>query len=220
MWLIANFKDNFSTTEVLDWLGKIGPKLSFENKVKIVICPDFLSIEEIKKEIMVGRYPILIGAQDLSPFSAGSFTGEESAEHLKQFIDLVILGHSERRANFGETDQLIREKTKRAVDLGITPVVCVQSNETPIPLECKVVAYEPIFAIGTGVADTPQNANEVAISLKKQVEGVMEVLYGGSVNAENIKAFMEQENIDGVLVGKAALNTEEFLKMLEVCNEL
>lgn len=215
IWIIANWKSNKNLAEALEWVSVVGPKLEMRENVKVVVCPPFVDLEEVKKAVMVGNYPMMVGAQDLSPFPEGAYTGEEAAKILKDFVDLTILGHSERRQNFGETDAMVAEKVEQAKENNIISLVCVQDKNMPVPEGCKLVAYEPIFAIGTGNPDTPVNANEVAGALKSKYEN-LEVLYGGSVTEENIKAFLEQENISGSLIGGASLDGEQFLKIIEV----
>ncbi|MBI2011398.1 triosephosphate isomerase [Candidatus Daviesbacteria bacterium] len=213
LWVIVNFKSNLDINKTLDWVSVVGPKLYKREDLKIVVCPDFLSIEEVKKQMLVNNFPILVGSQDLSPFPEGSYTGEEAAKFLSPFIDLAILGHSERRKNFAETDEMVAQKVMEAKKYNIIPLVCVQGENTPIPNDCNLVAYEPIFAIGTGNPDTPSNANSVATKLKTKKDN-LEVLYGGSVNFENVKDFLMQENINGVLVATGALNPSDFLKII------
>lgn len=217
LWVIANWKSNKTIAEALEWISLVGSKLERRPNLKVVVCPPFTDVEEVKKSVKVGNFPLIVGVQDLSPFDVGAYTGEEAATILKDFVELAILGHSERRQNFGETDETVAEKVKQAIEHNIIPLVCVQGAETPVPAECKLVAYEPIFAIGTGYADNPQNANEVALLLKQKYGDDLEVLYGGSVTSENVKAFVTQENINGVLVGQVSLEAEEFLKVCDIC---
>lgn len=214
LWIIANWKSNETIEEALEWVSIVGPKLPKRDNFKVVICPSFTAIEEVKKAVLVGNFPMLVGAQDLSPFPEGPFTGEEAAQFLKQFVDLAILGHSERRQNFGETDEIVADKVKQALEHQIIPLVCVQGKDTPVPSEVNLIAYEPIFAIGTGTPDTPQNAEEVAASFQQTLRN-SEVLYGGSVNSKNVGAFIKQDQISGVLVGKASLDPEEFLAIIQ-----
>lgn len=211
IWIIANWKSNETLKEALEWVSFVGPKIERRDNLKVCVCPTYTAIEEVKKAILVGNYPLMVGAQDLSPFEEGAYTGEEAASILKQFVDLAILGHSERRQNFEETDEMVAKKVKQALDHQIIPLVCVQGKDTPVPEGVKLIAYEPIFAIGTGNPDTPQNANDVA----KSFAGA-EILYGGSVTSENAKAFLQQDHINGVLVGGASLEPEEFTKIVEV----
>ena len=215
IWIVANWKSNKTIAEALDWVGQVGPKIEKRENVKVVVCPSFVDVEEVKKAIMVGNYPLIVGSQDLSPYDAGEYTGEEAARILKDVIDFAILGHSERREKFSETDEMIAEKVKQALDNNITPLVCVQDKNTPVPEGTKLVAYEPIFAIGTGKPDSPENAQELASELKKKHGEEIEVLYGGSVTSENVKHFINEDGISGVLVGKASLDPDEFIKIVE-----
>ena len=219
IWLIANWKSNKTIKEAIEWIDFVGPKLEKRENLKVVVCPSFIDIEEVKKAILVGNFSLMVGSQDLSPFDVGAYTGEEAASILKQFVDLSILGHSERRQNFSETDEMVLQKVKQALDHQITPLVCVQDETTPIPENCKLVAYEPIFAIGSGNPDSPQNAGKVAIKIK-QTHADLEVLYGGSVNSNNAKGFLMQENLNGLLIGKSSLDPEEFVKIVEISGSI
>lgn len=214
-WIIANWKSNKTISEALEWLDEVGPKLPRRQNLKVVICPTFTDLEAVKKNILVNNYPVLLGAQDLSPFKDGPYTGEEPARILSELVDLVILGHSERRNNFHETDEMIAEKVQRAKEFNIIPLVCVQTADTPIPERVSLVAYEPLFAIGTGNPDTPINAAETA-KLLQNTRDTLEVLYGGSVTAVNAKSFLDQDGLSGVLVGGASLSGEEFIKIVEL----
>lgn len=205
-WIIANWKSNKTIAEALEWVAKVGPQVPKKENLKIVVCPTFSTLSEIKKAI--SDFPLLLGAQDLSPFGVGAYTGEEPAALLNQFVELAILGHSERKKNFNETDEMVAKKVNQSLENKIIPLVCVQDENTPVPEGCKLIAYEPIFAIGSGHSDTPENASNVALSFAG-----LEVLYGGSVTSENVKEFVIQENISGVLVGNASLDAEEFIKI-------
>lgn len=217
LWVIANWKSNKNLKEALEWMGIVGPNLSKRENIKVVVCPQFSELEEVNKAIRVGNFPLIVGSQDLSPFPAGAFTGEESASTLHQYIGLAILGHSERREAFGETDEIVKQKVKQANDQGITPLVCVQESTTPIPDHCQLIAYEPIFAIGTGNPDTPENANKMAAVIKSKQDNKIEVLYGGSVNSRNVAEFVKMEHLSGVLVGKASLDGKEFVRIVRSC---
>lgn len=219
IWIIANWKSNKTIAEALEWISEVGPKVPRQENLKVVVCPAFDAISEVKKAITVGNFPFLVGAQDLSPFGTGAYTGEEPAEILNGLIDVAILGHSERRQNFGETDEMIAKKTAQALANNITPLVCVQSKDIPVPNACKLVAYEPVWAIGTGNPDTPENDNQVAEALKEKYSQDLEVLCGGSVNAENIQNFIAQDNISGALIGGASLDAEEFIKICQAALE-
>lgn len=216
LWIVANFKSHETIQESIEWISTVGPHVEDRPEVQIIVCPTFTSLAEVKHAAMVGNYRLQIGSQDISPFEEGAYTGEEAAPLLKELANYAIIGHSERRTNFQETDEMVAKKVAMATEAGITPIVCVQGAETPVPDGCTVVAYEPVFAIGTGTPDTPQNANEVATKLKEKYGQDLNVLYGGSVTEENIKAFLEQDLINGSLIGGASLDPEQFLRILEV----
>lgn len=215
IWIIANWKSNKTITEALQWLEIVGPYIPQKPKLKVGVCPSFLALAEVKKKILVNNYPLLLGAQDLSRFGSGPYTGEVAAEFLQEVADLVILGHFERRKNFAETDQIIAQKLEFALANKIKPLLCVQNENTPIPNGASLIAYEPIFAIGSSMADDPRKADLVASLLKKKYPGSLEVLYGGSVNRQNAKDFLEQENISGFLVGANSLNPQAFLEIIK-----
>lgn len=220
LWIIANWKSNKTISEALDWVSKVGPQIPKKENLKVVVCPTFSCLEEVKKVVQVGNFPLMVGSQDLSPFDTGAYTGEEAARVLKDFVDLAILGHSERKQNFGETDEMVAKKVLQAIENNIIPLVCVQSEETPIPDKCKMIAYEPIWAIsstpGTKGADSPLDANRVA-GIFKEKNPELEVIYGGSVDSSNVKGFITCENINGVLPGRASLDVEEFIKIVKEC---
>lgn len=220
IWVIANWKSNKTVQEALEWISVVGPKLERRENIRVVVCPTFNCLSEVKKAITVGNFPLIVGSQDLSPFEKGAYTGEDPASILKQFIEVAIVGHSERRKNFGETDELVAQKVKQAIDNQIIPLVCVQGKETPVPEGVKLVAYEPVFAIGTGNPDTPENASSVAEFLNQKYGEDTEILYGGSVNSNNVESFISKDNINGVLVGGASLDPEKFIKIIEVCTTL
>lgn len=216
LWIIANWKSNKTIKEALEWIAYVGPKIEKREHLKVVVCPPFTDVQEVKKAVTVGNFPLMVGVQDLSPFDSGAYTGEEAANIMKDFIELAILGHSERRQNFGESDEMVAKKVIQAIDHNIIPLVCVQDENTIVPDQVKLVAYEPTFAIGSGNPDTPENADQVAKTLKEKL-GEVEVLYGGSVTSENVKAFVQRDNINGVLIGTASLDSQELVKIVDSC---
>ena len=220
LWIVANWKSNKTIKEALEWVSYVGPKIERKESIKIVVCPSFSLLSEVKKAVAVGNFPIIVGVQDLSPFGVGAYTGEESAELIKEVTELAILGHSERRQNFGETDEMVSKKVMQALENQIIPLVCVQGKETPVPEGVKLIAYEPVFAIGTGNPDSPESANEVAGYFKQSFGENLEVLYGGSVTPENVKGFVLKENISGVLAGGASLDRQEFIKIVQAAYAL
>lgn len=213
IWIVANWKANKTIKEALDWLEIVGPNLKGQDNVKVVVCPNFLALSEVKQQVLVNSYPMLVGCQSLSRFSKGAYTGEVPAEYLKELAELAIIGHSERRQNFGDSDEVVVLQAEQAKSQSLKVLFCIQDFATPIPDGIKLVAFEPIFAIGTGNPDTPQSASEVAKAVKQKLGTQTEVLYGGSVNSQNVLSFLKQELLSGVLVGKASLDPQEFLSI-------
>ncbi len=198
----------------------------------------------------VGRgTDIAVGAQDLYPEPKGAFTGEIAPGMLEGLASYVILGHSERRQYFHEDDALVNRKVKAALEYALVPIVCVGESleqkergeaESVVTrqvraaldgvdhLSAVVIAYEPIWAIGTGRASTPEDANATIALIRRTVGEVggpaiaegLQVQYGGSVTAENFGAFIAQPEIDGALVGGASLKADQFIEIVRLANAL
>lgn len=197
--------------EANEWLErfKINDSGFKNNEKEIVLCPPFTLLSTLKSYIMNHKSNIKLGAQDVSPFPKGAYTGEVSAAQLSELVKYVIIGHSERRKYFHEDDQMLSNKVEMALDAGLTPIFCVQNADSIIPKGVAIVAYEPVFAIGTGEPDSPENADHIARKIKDTAK-VTAVLYGGSVTGKNVHTFTEKEHIDGVLVGSASLDPLSF----------
>lgn len=213
-FIVANWKSNKTEIEANNWLSEFNLSgLNIANK-EIIICPSFTLLSILKSYVLKSKSPIKIGAQDISVFDEGAYTGEINEKQIKELAEYVIIGHSERRKNFSESDDLINKKIEQAVKYGIIPIVCVSNLEQIKSLKIKgsqkiLIAYEPLFAIGSGKADTPENADSMAKNIK-EILGVEVVLYGGSVSSDNIDSFTKMSNIDGALIGKASLDVQEF----------
>jgi triosephosphate isomerase (TIM) len=216
LFIVANWKSNKTVLETEQWFQTVNNlHVTFNNKEKVVIvCPVFTSLPIAKQSIVASQLSIVLGSQDVSPFPAGAFTGEVTGGQVKEFAEYVIIGHSERREHFGETDELLVKKVEQARQAGLEVIFCVQGKETPVPPGITIVAYEPISAIGSGNPDTPENANNVAQAIRQQHPEVQHVLYGGSVAGDNVHGFTERDAIDGVLVGGASLDPEKFMKII------
>lgn len=212
-YLVGNWKSNKTIPEAKEWLKKITNYQLPSTNLEIVIAAPFTVLSFLKT-----NSSFRLAAQNISPFPSGPYTGEISGEMIKGLVDYVVVGHSERRRHFGETNEMVAKKTKQALQFQITPIVCL--DEPYLESQIKAInhqlifAYEPLAAIGSGKPDTPQNANLVAERIKKMTEGAF-VLYGGSVDAKNAKNFMVEKNIDGLLVGQASLNANEFAKIIQ-----
>lgn len=215
LFIVANWKSNKTVKEVEDWINELkDANLDVVNK-EIIICPSFTLLSHTKSLITNYQLSITLGAQNISPFDEGAYTGEVNGKQIKEFADFVIIGHSERRQNFKETDEMLVKKVQMVQKYLLLPIFCIQNEDTFIPEGVKLVAYEPVEAIGTGNPDTPENAEKVARVIKNTHKDVMYVLYGGSVTSANISGFTKMPSIDGALVGGASLDAKEFTKIIQ-----
>ena len=238
--IAANWKMNTTIVEARNLVNEMKSKLDLLKNIEIVICPPFISLSEIK-ELLKGT-SIKTGAQNMYFEKEGAYTGEISPQMLHGLCEFVILGHSERRNYFLETDDLVNKKIKRALLFNLKPILCIgenliekESNKTEEVLSKQLdkglqeiaynkdvlIAYEPLWAIGTGVAANGEEANitikfirdKMAQLWDKTTDDDLHILYGGSVNSNNITEFISKSDIDGVLVGGASLKAKEFLSI-------
>ncbi|RMA97166.1 triose-phosphate isomerase [Hydrogenothermus marinus] len=246
--IAANWKMHKTCAETLDYLDKFLPSVKDILNVEIMIAPPFtalssasIRLDAAKKE---GEFNVKLGAQNMYFEEKGAFTGEISPIMLNELnIDYVILGHSERRHIFKEKDELINKKMYSAIEHGIRPILCVgetiEEREQGITLnviENQIrkglagiekdmpyidIAYEPVWAIGTGKTATPEQAEEVHRFIRSLINEMSKgnddktrILYGGSVKPENATDLIKQENINGFLVGSASLDPEKFYKII------
>ena len=209
---------------------------------QIAICPPYTYLAQIGEYLSPTKF--MLGAQNVSAFNSGAYTGEISATMLSELdCSYVLLGHSERRTLFQESDALIAVKFETTLKAGLIPVLCVgetleqrQCGETQLVVSNQinavinrvgikgfsnaVIAYEPIWAIGTGETATPEQAQTVHAEIRQQlmeynveITNSLQIIYGGSVNAENAQSLFSQKDIDGGLIGGASLNADSFLKI-------
>jgi triosephosphate isomerase (TIM) len=217
LFIVANWKSHKSRIETIAWFAQYAAQTKHiaEQKEKtVIVCPPIIYLPRAWVSQQEFKVSVGLGAQNISPFAEGAYTGEIDGTQIKEYADYVIIGHSERRTHFAETEEMVTKKVEQALGAGLTTILCVQGKETPVPAGVHIVAYEPVTAIGSGKPDSPENANEVAKSIKQQ-QGVEYVLYGGSVKAENVHQFTGMEYIDGVLVGGASLDADEFLEIIK-----
>lgn len=244
----GNWKMNKTLAFSKELIIELKEKLSQDitEKVDVIICPPFTSIFLAKE--LLEKSGIKIGAQNVFYEDEGAYTGEISAPMLKSFdCEYVIIGHSERRQYFNETNEIINLKTKNAIANNLHVILCVGEtleereknihkeivnnqislclkdiSETQI-LEKVIIAYEPVWAIGTGKTATPQQANEIHIEIRNSLEKMygkntsdsIRILYGGSVNEKNSKELFSQSDIDGGLIGGASLKSDNFTAIVK-----
>ena len=213
-YIIANWKSNKLQQESQEWANSFKEK-TFSEEKEVIVCPPFTLLATLAWFAKTNVLPFKLGAQNISAFLAGSYTGEIYAEQIKEYVTYTIIGHSERRNLFHESDEEIAKKVANAKAAGIEIVFCVQDENTSIPEGVTIVAYEPVSAIGSGNPDTPENAAAVAKAIKEKHPQVLSVLYGGSVTPENVHSFTTQSGISGVLVGKASLDPQSFLGIIQ-----
>ncbi|MFD1708585.1 triose-phosphate isomerase [Siminovitchia sediminis] len=243
--IAGNWKMHKTMEEALDFSDKVKGLVPSNGQVETVICAPFLFLDRLVRG--VDGYHIKIGAQTMHYEEKGAYTGEISPAALKGIgVSYVILGHSERREWYNETDEAVNKKVLSAFQFGLTPIVCVgesleqrNKGETNRHVESQVskalqglteeqakqvvIAYEPIWAIGTGKSSTAEGAEEVCSQIRQTVKNQfskdaadsVRIQYGGSVKPENIREFMDCPNIDGALVGGASLKPDSFLSLLE-----
>ena len=241
--MAANWKMNMDMKEAVSFIDRFKVLIKNIKKNEIVICPPFTLLYEFKK--LLNKTNIILGAQNMYFEEKGAFTGEISALMLKDIgCEYVILGHSERRQYFNENDRLINQKIKTALRHNLKPILCVgetlgqkTSNQTTKIIKNQllnclntidgsamkniVIAYEPVWAIGTGKNATPEQAEEVHKFIRgllssmynQRVSNNTRIIYGGSVKESNIKNLMKMKNINGALVGGASLDAKGFGKI-------
>lgn len=244
--IAGNWKMYKTAEEAQSFTAVVKGKMPVSINLETIICPPALYLSELAK--LTEDSSIGIGAQTMHDVKEGAFTGEVSPAMLADVgVRYVILGHSERRQYFNETDEGVNRKVHAAFEYGLTPIVCVgeslEQRESGKTVELvasqvkkafegissdlaekSVVAYEPIWAIGTGRTATAQDANDVCGEIRttigqlynEEIAGKIRIQYGGSVKPDNIKELLSMEHIDGALVGGASLEPESFLKLLEV----
>jgi len=242
LFIAGNWKMNTTLMEAVDLVNEMKKPLDKFENVDKVICPPFISLAVIAEILMDSS--VMVGAQDVYFKEKGAFTGEISPAMLVDICKYVIIGHSERRQYFGETDETVNKKVRAVLDAELKPIICVGENldqnkagetENVVTNQIKkalddinyspsiVIAYEPIWAIGTGMAATGAAANATIKIIRNTIADIyngraaqdMRILYGGSVTAANIGEFIKQPEIDGGLVGGASLKTAEFISMVE-----
>jgi triosephosphate isomerase len=242
--IAGNWKMNLDHLQAIALIQKVNWTLSEKGhdfrEVEVCVIPPFTALRSAQTLIEAERFEVLLGAQDISSHTAGAFTGEVSGAMLaKLAVTHVLVGHSDRRQYHQESDEVLREKVAASFSNGIVPIICVgetleqleEQGQSAVPvaqtlaalaghesLKEFVIAYEPVWAIGTGQVATPEQADQVAGAIRDairknfgEVADHTRILYGGSVKATNVAGFMQMAEIDGVLVGGASLDADEFV---------
>jgi triosephosphate isomerase (TIM) len=246
--IAGNWKMHHTHLEAIQVVQKLSYRLDKKDydKVDVAVCPAFTALRSVQTTLDADRIPIALGAQNVHPEAKGAFTGEVSPGMLAKLnVRYVIVGHSERREIFGETDDFVHRKVRAVLEAGMQPILCVgetlderEAGETDAKVrrqiaedlagisgahaEDVVVAYEPIWAIGTGKTATADDANATIATIRSQlrdtVGGAAEtvrILYGGSVKPGNTAELMAQPEIDGALVGGASLDPDDFARIIQ-----
>ena len=243
--IAGNWKMNKTVAEALDLVRNLKIELGTLKEVDVVVCPPFTALSEVSKAVLETN--IRLGAQNMSEHNVGAYTGEIAAGMLKEFsVRYVILGHSERRQNQKESDELISKKAQAAHAASLKPIVCVgetlaerEAGQTKKVLETQVrgslaglgkdqmvetiVAYEPVWAIGTGKTATTAQAQEAHAFIRgllaklfdETVARRVRIQYGGSVKPSNARELMSQPDVDGALVGGASLDGRSFADIIK-----
>lgn len=242
-YIVGNWKMNTSIGEAIVLAKVISRRAEDFKNIKIVLAPPFVWLTALKEELSPRSNNLFLGAQNCAWKNKGAFTGEVSPTMLTNLVDYVILGHSERRRIFLESDAMIADKVRSALENDLTPIVCVGELESKRgegvdkqivnqmrhildsvekkELEKIIFAYEPLWAIGTGKAASPRYTATVIDHLRQEIESRfgpelaedVSFLYGGSVTAENIKGYLDYDTINGALIGGASLIGREFIKI-------
>ena len=246
----GNWKMNKTGEEAASFARELKVKTLNINKTEIIVCPPFTALSSVT-EITKGSR-VKVGAQNVHWEPSGAYTGEISAEMIEAAgCSHVIIGHSERRQYFGETNQSVNKKIKQSLSTSLLLIVCIgetlqqrEAGQTKSVVESQiregldglsaeqmkriVLAYEPVWAIGTGVTATPEQAEEVHQFIRELIEKIfnskvaeaVQILYGGSVKPENIEELLSLQNIDGGLIGGASLKVGSFVEMIKITEEL
>ncbi len=252
--IAGNWKMNMDHLQAIQLVQELATDLDDKRfdyaQTEVVVIPPYTDLRSIQTVIEGDNLDLKLGAQDVAVYASGAYTGEISATMLEKLgCSYVVVGHSERREYHGETDDLVGQKAKAAMAHDMTPIICVgevlqvrQKGQhvdhvvsqiegalngfTKDDAKQVVIAYEPVWAIGTGEVATPADAEEVSKAIRdllaamfdKQTADAIRILYGGSVNAGNVKQIMAEPNVDGALVGGASLKAAEFAKIADFLN--
>lgn len=222
--IVANWKENKTVGEALEWLKVFGQSWAQgEDLSRVILCPSFPLLYPLREEIKRSHLSLKLGAQDVSRYEGGAYTGEVSVRQLAGLVDYVLVGHSERQKYFGETLEEVTAKINLCGRYQLSPLIFLRhlddlqalKQNVPALLE-TILVYEPPTAVSSaGVYRAQEPAKAVSVVTSFKTEGVTApVLYGGSVNEENIEGFLSRSEIDGVVVGQASLQPDVFAQLI------
>jgi len=233
--IAANWKMNLDSKEMTTLINGVSSASTNYKNIELIISPSHCYLKDVSSELTNGQ----VASQTISEFDSGAYTGEVSAKMSKSCgASFTLLGHSERRYVFFETNDMIQKKLTLCKQYQLTPILCVGetleernsgqvksviSNQLNVIREYDEVfyiAYEPVWAIGTGQTATPEIAEDVHAFIRKEVGEGIPILYGGSVNANNVDALLKMPSINGALIGGASLKLDEFTKIMQIADEL
>ncbi len=224
-YIIGNWKSNQNLTESLVWIDSIQAiKPRFNKDISVILCLPFTDIAGFNHKLADLEMPITTGAQNVSHLAPGKHTGEINAAMLAELVSFCIVGHSDRRREFAETSEMVAKKARLLLENSITPIVCLdlpyldeqikELFQKNIDVSRCIFVYEPIAAVGTGRPIDPVDANHTANQISFLIDNAAPILYGGSVTSDNVKSFVSQNRIDGVLVGTDSLEPTLFAEII------
>jgi len=245
--IAANWKMNTTLSEAIELVNEMRQELDLIDNVDKVICPPFISLATVRK--LIKGSSIKLGAQNLYYEEKGAYTGEISPMMLADLCEFVIIGHSERRQYFNYTGEVVSKKVQAALKFGIKPILCIgekleenEAGQTEAVITEQLgaalagiedisqltIAYEPVWAIGTGLAATGEQSNNICGLIRRYISQQFDqrsaqnlrILYGGSVTADNTAEFMQQPEIDGALVGGACIRADQFVSIIRQTAEI
>ncbi len=226
-YIIGNWKSNLNLTQSLVWLDDLialRPKITVNKKV--ILALPFTDIAGFNQKLNEANFPVLTASQNVSHLPAGKHTGEVNAQMLSELVSFCLVGHSERRQEFGETSDIVAEKSVLLLENSITPIICLDKpylDEQIKSLFHKAVevsrclfVYEPASAIGTNTPTDPKEAGRLANQISFLIDNQSPVLYGGSVSSDNVTDYLSEPSISGVLVGTDSLNPTHFSEIINL----
>jgi triosephosphate isomerase len=222
-YVIGNWKCNKGATDAKNWFSEFARRYRPVEGLTVIVAPSFICLQSLSQYVdALGLENVSLAAQDISPFPKGSYTGAVAADMVKDMVDYVIIGHSERRRYFHETSQDAARKMSEVADVGLIPIVCVDQPYAmsqllalnDIDSKEMIIAYGPVEAMMVRIPESPLEAAETARFIS-QIQPGRPIVYGGSLEADNVKDYLQVPELAGVFVGQASLEVDSFLAICE-----